>query len=167
MATGESAPAGKNGARMLAETWDGTKWAVTSLHSRGADSEAVSVSCASASACMATWGGQARARARWWNGTGWTGATFASPAQGDQRSVVAVSCPSATSCTAVGSILVLSAERPLVEDWDGHRWRVTPSARPAVGEAGLDAVSCTAPGVCTAVGSLSRLLVLPFVEVRH
>jgi hypothetical protein len=166
VAAGTVVTAGTLKVRALVEMRNGTAWTIASPHMLASFSPAVSVSCAAATACMAVWGGTGHARAQWWDGTAWTGAAFAPAAPGFTRSIVAVSCPSAVSCTAAGSIDRHNLSRPLIQDWDGHRWRVTPAAPPAEGGATLTAVSCTAPGACTAVGQASLFRILPFAEAR-
>jgi hypothetical protein len=66
----------------------------------------------------------------------------------------AVSCTSPSACTAIG----LRDDRslgsvPLVEAWDGRRWRVQDSARPSGMFNVLGGVSCTSKSECIAVGS--------------
>jgi len=73
-----------------------------------------------------------------------------------------VSCPSPTWCVAVGMVTQRpSAERPLIERWNGSRWSRQSAPRPSDGS--LDAVSCNSDRACVAVGSIgSRGLIERF-----
>jgi len=66
-----------------------------------------------------------------------------------------ISCPSATSCTAVGYWSSRSAQKTLIESWNGTTWSIVPS--PAVAGANpnsaLQSVWCASPATCLAAGS--------------
>ena len=167
VAAGVSDPV-KGRTRGLIEIWNGTKWTfatprpLVNLTFQGTD-----VSCATPSACMVNWGDTFNAIARWWNGKTWTGAPYPGPGKPkDNRSILGVSCPSATSCTAVGTQIVGRTFTQLIERWNGQRWSVVTPAQPGMGIAQLNDVSCTTPTVCTAVGYNTRLVDIPFAEVR-
>jgi hypothetical protein len=167
VAAGVSDPV-KGRTRGLIEIWNGTKWVfgtprpLVNLNFSGTD-----VSCATPSACMVSWGDSFEAIARWWNGKTWTGAPYPGPGKPkDNRSILGVSCPSATSCTAVGTQIVGRTFTQLIEHWNGQRWFVVPPAQPGLGVAQLNDVSCTTPTRCTAVGYNTRLVDIPFAEVR-
>ncbi len=154
--------------RGLTEIWNGTKWLIigprplVNLTFQGTD-----VSCASPSACMVSWGDSFEAIARWWNGKTWTGAPYPGPGKPkDNRSILGVSCPSATSCTAVGTQIVGRTFTQLIERWNGRRWFVVTPAQPGIGVAQLNDVSCATSTRCTAVGYNTRLVDIPFAEVR-
>jgi hypothetical protein len=116
---------------------------------------------------MVNWGDTFNAIARWWNGKTWTGAPYPGPGKTkDNRSILGVSCPSATSCTAVGTQIVGRTFTQLIEHWNGQRWFVVTPAQPGMGVAQLNDVSCTTPTRCTAVGYNTRLVDIPFAEVR-
>jgi hypothetical protein len=75
----------------------------------------------------------------------------------------AVSCTSASFCIATGSY----ANGPLIEQWNGSAWSVSPS--PSTGVSGgnlgvLQGVSCTSPTSCIAVGSAGALLNQTLIE---
>jgi len=155
VAVGSFEPVKKEEIRGLVETWNGTAWTVAPVRQVvTTEDSGISVSCATRSACMATWGDQFRALAQWWNGTTWRKAPLAGPSNG---SILGVSCPSATSCTAVGS---------LIENWNGQRWSIETPPIPGLGHASLNDVSCTSPTVCTAVGFSTRLVNIPFAAAR-
>jgi hypothetical protein len=169
VAAGSFDPLAKPQIRALVEVWNGTKWTVASVRLRVTTSDSgIGVSCATRSACMATWGDSFTALAQWWNGTTWRNAPFAGPGRpADERSILGVSCPSATSCTAVGSRHTdAHGVVPLIENWNGQRWSIEAPPIPGMGHAALNDVSCTAPTVCTAVGFNTRLVNIPFAAAR-
>lgn len=169
VAAGSFDPVKKEEIQGLVETWNGTTWTVARVRQRVTTTNSgIGVSCATRSACMATWGDSFSAFAQWWNGTTWRKAPFAGPSRGeDERSVVDVSCPSATSCTAVGSRHTgAHGVVPLIEHWNGRRWSIQSPPVPGLGHAALNGVSCTAPRVCTAVGFSTRLVNIPFATGR-
>ncbi len=155
--------------RALVETWDGTNWKIGSPNIRVSDDfpDHISVSCASATACMVTWGSFGEALSRWWNGSKWTAPAFAGPTPRSQvTSIYGVSCTSKTACTAVGSFNYSSGSGPLVQNWNGVRWSVTAAPNPVGGIGSFNAVSCASATVCTAVGGDARVETVPFAEVR-
>jgi hypothetical protein len=117
----------------LAEHWTGGKWAVLTVPDpapAGDASELNSVSCTSATNCMAVgdYSDQADTTdttvAEQWNGATWTVLTTPSPAK---FSILgSVSCPSAGHCIAVGgsSATATGAVSPLTEVWNGSTWTV-------------------------------------------
>jgi hypothetical protein len=93
---------------MLAERWNGTKWAIQrTLYPAGARYvQLVGVSCASPKSCTAvgfynTAAGIDVMLAERWNGTSWM-IQRVSPAGAGRNSLEGVSCPSETACTATG-----------------------------------------------------------------
>jgi hypothetical protein len=130
----------------LVDRWDGTAWSIQPAPDPGPNLQGLtleSVSCPSATACVAV--GQAQTRgtkqnpgysvplAERWDGTGWT------VDHSDAR-LARVSCTSATWCVAVGSSVV---------SWNGVSWtKESPPLLPSW----LAGVSCTAGNTCTIVG---------------
>ena len=126
------------------------------------DSALTSTSCVSTAVCMAvgiddqglaSGSGQLAlgAFSELWNGTAWVLQPVAAPSSG-APSLAGVSCVSTTSCVAVGFVSSnTSAQKPLVETWNGTSWAVHPAApRPATGA--LTGVNCLSPAFCVAVG---------------
>jgi hypothetical protein len=145
----------------LAEVWNGTSWTVqTTPNPKGAtDSALGSVSCSSATACMAVgqFDDSAGARmmlAEGWNGTSWTVQTTPNPKGATNSSLDALSCSSATGCTAVGYYENSSnTYETLAEVWDGTSWTVQSTPNPnGATNSYLGAVSCSSATACTAVG---------------
>jgi hypothetical protein len=67
-----------------------------------------------------------------------------------------VSCVSAAACTAVGyDYETPTAQRTLVESWNGTKWSVVPSPNPGSDDI-LNGVSSASVAACTAVGSNGR-----------
>ena len=157
MATGNYFTRRHGPGRTLAESWNGTRWALLPSPSRGSDSYLQGVSCTSAEACTATGystiggpGGPERTLAESWNGTRWALVPSPSPHPGYDSELASVSCVSAASCTATGSSIGNQA-LTLIESWNGTRWSVVPS--PGRGNASyLTGVSCTSASACTATG---------------
>ncbi len=68
-----------------------------------------------------------------------------------------VSCTAGSDCTAVGHFNNRAgAGAPLAERWDGTRWSIEPTAKPAGARASLlFEVSCPSRAACVAVGSMT------------
>ncbi|HTU77791.1 MAG TPA: fibronectin type III domain-containing protein [Solirubrobacteraceae bacterium] len=116
----------------LAERWNGTAWSVQSTPAtKGDDSNLVSVSCASASECVADGFslpkiGVKAALAELWNGKEWTTQTTAKlPKDDEEPRFDSVSCPSAKDCIAVGDMNnTAEGVVPLIESWNGSKWKL-------------------------------------------
>jgi hypothetical protein len=143
----------------LAESWNGTSWAVQPTPDPAfSNNSLLSVSCVSASFCMAAGSSYDKREAAFplaesWNGTTWTILPVPLPS-GTHGDLKGVSCTSATACTAVGSYRDSSGnDVPLAESWNGTVWTIEPVPSPT-GGSGIDmrSVSCASPSACTAVG---------------
>jgi hypothetical protein len=115
----------------LAEQWTGGKWTVLTVPDpapAGDISELNSVSCTSATSCMAVGDYTDQnldadtTLAEQWNGTTWTDLTTPSPAT--LSALVSVSCSSPVHCVAVGASAktATGAVSPLTEVWNGSTW---------------------------------------------
>jgi hypothetical protein len=122
----------------LAEQWTGGKWAVLTVPDpapAGDITELNSVSCTSATSCMAVGdysdqaGDADTTLAEQWNGTTWTVVTTPSPAA--LSALVSVSCSSPVHCVAVGvsGATAAGAISPLTEVWDGTTWTAVTAPR--------------------------------------
>jgi hypothetical protein len=143
----------------LAETWNGSGWAVTSPLSplRSDNTYPASISCPAATMCMAAgyhvtpvvgtvalhpW-------AAAWNGTQWTTLKVAPDTL--SATLTGVSCASATFCVAVGTTYHREKEgQGIAFAWDGTHW-TRMSLPPRTGSE-LLGVSCTSSAWCVAVG---------------
>jgi hypothetical protein len=109
----------------LAESWNGSSWAITPSPNGASNSYNFlhGASCVSASSCIAAGyyvaGGIDRTMIESWNGTAWS--IVSSPNTGaDNNLLSGVSCVPASLCRAVGSYVNGSlANQTLVESWNG------------------------------------------------
>jgi hypothetical protein len=152
------------GDRPLIESWDGATWRNTpgSIPLGTTDAELNGIACASSS-CMAVGeysrkSGGERALAESWDGAAWTLLLPSKLRFVDDMVLQHVACVSPTSCTAVGRFShelqgVGNSIAPLVERWDGTRWRIERSAIPKASiDTELNAVACPTFDRCMAVG---------------
>lgn len=146
----------------LAEVWNGIRWKWLRAPVTGQNGAFNAVSCAPGSGCMAVGNYQdiknaGHNMAARWNGSAWRvfklpgGFGYGAGLINGVSGPTSVSCPSLSSCMAVGNYY--DAGNGITYDlaiaWNGTTWRLTPTARPGGGLAG---VSCPAPGSCVAVG---------------
>jgi hypothetical protein len=139
MAVGYAAESTGNGTISLAESWNGTKWAILPTpNPPGAVTETTlyGVSCTSRTACTAV--GDAynpltgtRSLAERWNGTTWAIQQTVNP-PGNDVFLYSVSCASSTACTAAGRSFggVTTGWTSLIEQWNGTTWTRTHSPNP-------------------------------------
>jgi hypothetical protein len=149
-----------SGAQPLSEVWDGTIWRIHATPSPSNDIDVLnSVSCTSATACIAVGYGFNYTESERWNGSAWS--ILTTPPTGG--SLWAVSCTSATACTAVGyHTHPAGPDVTLTERWNGTTWTIQNSANPSgttfdfnlnySPQNRLLGVSCVSPTACTAVG---------------
>lgn len=115
----------------LAEEWTGGTWTALTVPDPGASGDLVelnSVSCISATSCMAVGDDQNAAVtadttvAAQWNGATWTIVSTPSPAT--FSALISVSCTSPTFCSAVGasSPTATGVVSPVAETWNGSTW---------------------------------------------
>jgi hypothetical protein len=160
-ATGAYADSSTKTTVTLAETWNGTKWAVqaTPNPSHNRASGLNGVSCATAGAC-ATAGsyespqGASLPLTEQRTGTGWKLNIPPRPSGAKSSELLGVSCSAASACTAVGDYHVnLAKNATLAERWNGTTWILQTAAIPSgAAESSLEDVSCPEASACTAVG---------------
>src|SRR5262249_36985072 len=146
-----------------AQRWNGHTWAIQPTPSPADGGNLTGISCPSRSSCLAVGG----------HGNPFTGPATSTPAErsdgrrwrirppptppGGGCSLLPVSCPSPSACTAVGGRLALTPGpglATLAERWDGHTWRIQPTANPpGRGVKLLNGVACTSRSSCMAVGN--------------
>lgn len=138
----------------VADRWNGQNWVSESTPPFGGVlPELWSVSCTSATFCMALGVGHDGPFAERWNGRAWTIVTIPAPVGAAAWGLGGLSCTSASACTAVGSA-GRTANKPLVETWNGIGWAAEVIPVPAgTTHAALGAVSCVSSTWCVAVGS--------------
>lgn len=146
----------------LAERWNGTSWSVQAIPNPGDSAETglFAVSCAAATACIATGssaanGGTPEPLSESWNGSAWKIKAVARPAGATGGELTGVSCTAAAACTAAG--YAANSEggfATLAVRWNGTGWSVQATPVPAgSGYSALSAVSCTSATACTAAGA--------------
>ncbi len=139
---------GSNKRGGFAEHWNGTRWTLQRVAppARGPLGGMGSVSCWSATGCIATGGfgccGHGKTVLERWNGTSWKVQRGPSRHNG----LGLVSCSSATACTALGS----SGGHLFAERWNGTSWKL--QRLPGRRSDALLSVSCPSARSCTAVG---------------
>jgi hypothetical protein len=146
MAAGAIATAPHGDSAAMADVWNGTSWQPPSYPPGTGLS---TVSCTSASFCMAAAGNTAVI----WNGTSWLTRNLPGSFGTGGPGITAVSCVRRSACMAVGNYVTQTGSRfegfNVAEFWNGHRWRRLPTPGPG---GGLRDVSCTSPSRCIAVG---------------
>ena len=158
----------------LVEHWNGHTWSiVTRPNPTGSDNWYLAhVSCATTTSCFAVgsyWSGEVgkspeKTLAEHWNGHTWSITPSPNPAGSASTVLNGVSCPTATQCFAVGHssyqvslgrLGVGTAQKTLVQHWDGHTWSTMRSRNPSPGgyeTTVLNGVSCHRKTSCFAVG---------------
>lgn len=147
----------------LAESWNGTAWAVETVPIRPGSSTSFfeAVSCLTMQACGAvgTYSHGATSIAvvfaESWDGSTWSLQSSRSPAGAALTDLEAVSCPSSNACIAVGSFSnPAGVDLTMVLYWDGATWKLhVPASPPGSRATELTAVSCISAVDCVAVGS--------------
>ncbi len=142
----------------MAQRWNGHRWSAVSVPGLGYGNLLYSVSCTSATSCVAT-GRQDLAVV--WNGTTWT--VHDGPVSGYSAWFNSISCSSRQNCVAVGYEYLDGCTscnqcaqcngNALTELWNGTAWNAdvfTPGTE-------LTGVSCPATSFCMAVDSTGAL----------
>jgi hypothetical protein len=137
--------------RPIIDVWNGTVWSkMASPHNTGVGigNGLGSVSCASATFCMAVGGSTIES----WYGHRWR--KMPSPDKGHYSNVLnTVSCASVAFCMAVGHYESFAPWSTLVKFWNGTRWSLVPSPNdPSDHNDQLIGVSCFSAAACVAVG---------------
>jgi hypothetical protein len=152
---------GTGGFVPLAERWNGSTWTVQPAPpapAGAANSFLLSVSCTSATFCLAVgeWRDSSANQftlAERWNGTKWSLLSTVDPAGTTSDGLAHVSCPNSTTCYAVGSDSPATADSALIEFWNGTAWSVQAAPLPSGGSHGsLQGIDCPSTAMCTAVG---------------
>lgn len=130
IAVGYDMNRGQPAGTALAERWNGTRWRLLPRPRTGSGSSSLlAVSCTGPARCLAL-GAQVRngtggPLAEAWNGTRWRTLPTASLGTANAN-LLSISCPRPGRCTAVGDDVGTAGHaRPLAEQWNGRRWRVT------------------------------------------
>jgi hypothetical protein len=147
----------------LIEKWNGTAWSIISSPDvSGVSTDLTSVSCVSASFCMAagyTFNSSfvEQTLIEKWNGTSWSIVSSPDTGASQDNFLWGVSCPAASFCMADGYYDDPSGNQlTLIEKWAGGTWTISaspnpsPAASPALDS--LWSVSCVSSTFCMAAG---------------
>jgi len=145
----------------LVETFDGTSWSIVSSPNTSPTQPQYlnGLTCQSTTFCVAVGAyeiepGLTQTLALTYDGTNWTITPSPNSSPQEVNILGTVSCTSTTNCVAVGTYVVATASRTLIETFDGANWVVTPSPNTADTEGNtLNGVSCVSPSSCEAVGN--------------
>ncbi len=168
------------GDRPLTELWSGAAWTSNdgAVPPGTADAELRGVDCVQ-SMCMSVGSyakslGDDRPLAEAWDGSRWSLHVPPLVRTGREASDAVLSdvaCVSPTSCVAVGrfsyDLALFSGVGPLIQRWDGSRWRTERSSNTQSLDSELNAVSCPSADRCIAVGFQRRDagIYTPFTEM--
>jgi hypothetical protein len=142
-----------------AQVWNGTTWSVVPGPAISGRPSLASVSCTSATWCMAVgWSSTSidLPLAEWWNGTTMTVTPIPSGDWNEGAELTGLACSSSEACEAVG----VAHNEPtatsgvlqtlLIESWNGSQWTPVTGAAPSTSF--LEAVSCPSADACMGVG---------------
>src|SRR5215470_712155 len=150
MATGRfNTASGTFTVHTLAESWDGSTWTLRGTTDPQNGPHAFgTVSCTSATACMAA-GVAVNPSVELWNGgTSWTQLPVHHPS-GVETHIAGLACAGPARCLAVGSEGGLGIFAGFAEAWDGSRWRLVRTHQVE----SLTGISCPTISRCLTVGS--------------
>jgi hypothetical protein len=145
----------------LAERWDGVSWTVqaTPTPPGVTDSGLLSVSCPTASTCVAVGltsaGTTVGTIAMMWDGTTWSLSPLVTPTGATIVEAADVDCVSATWCKLAGTVgRADGTSFPWVATWNGTTWSLDTVPVPASATSGaLAAIDCFSQTACAAVGN--------------
>jgi hypothetical protein len=145
----------------LIEIWDGTRWTAPKVPSSTGLAGLLSVTCPTATSCVATGNAQPSSLAHptatslVYAGSTWTLHAVSQPAGSKAPADLdGVACLSATSCTAVGfATFGPQATEGVVEHWNGHIWANRTVAGSTTTVSTFHGVSCPSASLCYAVGA--------------
>ena len=150
---------GFTGPQTLAEEWNGTTWTQEAMPTfTGGTAQLNSVSCTSATECLAVGSMNGQALAESWDGSTWTVQTTPDPSGAESSSLAGISCSGTDSCDTVGSYSTSTGNFAFAESWDGTTWTLETTPAPAgAASSALSGISCdtgtgSGSGTCTAVG---------------
>jgi hypothetical protein len=153
-----------------------TQWSITqsaNLPNPGSASELNSISCVSATFCMAVGSGMLMGNpteplAEEWNGLTWTVVSTPQPPDYTEVPLESVSCSSATFCVAVGYATSGSEPNiglPFVEQWNGISWTEAVENTSLLPPGGIDGrlygVDCASASFCMATGAFVTTAQVP------
>jgi hypothetical protein len=131
-------------------------WSIQAVAVPHRDSALNAVSCASRNACTAVGyinrGGTLLPLVEHWNGHKWSIQPAPDPAGSSE--LTGVSCATGNACAAVGYTFPphRHTQIPLAEWWNGRKWSIQRTPKPAGTDSRFYEVSCKTASACTAVG---------------
>lgn len=142
----------------FSDRWNGVEWTVQSmaLPSGAKEPHQLSVSCTSASTCVAAVeydGTGPKMGAQRWNGTAWSVETMPSKSGATAEGMLDISCGASASCNAVGAYDTGEEELTLGQHWNGSEWAIQETPNTAKHHDELTSVSCVSAESCVAVGN--------------
>lgn len=147
--------------RSFAARWNGTEWKLqTTPHPGGSNKSYLqSVSCGSASSCVATGYGYEPwvTLVEHWNGSEWK----IQSTPNSEVDLTGVSCTSATACIATGTYNNGKELTVLPERWDGTEWTLQSAPGPEGTLKAIESVSCTSSTECMTVGTFENASKVP------
>lgn len=153
----------------LAERWANDEWTIQPIPKAATPDGTILVpaltvvSCPSAIMCLAVGSdSEERPTIEAWDGVRWRKVDYNLPRGADAVSLDGIACAGADACVAVGRETVRfdrfgnTADKALVESWDGKRWsRETLAPAFAARSSQLKRVWCGLATSCTAVGTFA------------
>lgn len=138
-----------------------SSWTRVSTPSTATASSLSSISCRSATFCVAVGNqqtgpaGQTNSLIEAWNGASWSVVPSPNKAGASQNNLESVACSSKTRCFAVGQDVAGTTEAPIVEAWNGTTWTL-PSQPTFFGYANMQSVTCPGSAPCIAAGGTNQ-----------
>jgi hypothetical protein len=157
-AVGSQVPSDKHAT--LIERWDGSSWQIVSSPNRLGSNALASISCVSASFCVAVGStespiGLGSTLVEQWNGSVWkivSSPNFHSPPNDTSR-LSGVSCPTAKQCFAVGETVYIDSYETFIIHWNGRAWSTSARQPSQVAQSiYLTGIACPTATMCWAVG---------------
>jgi hypothetical protein len=149
------------------EMWNGVNWSLLTPAEPSTVGILTSLSCPSASQCVAVGSLEASSGAQGalteaWNGTKWSVVPGPNPA-GQSAQLLGVFCMSPSQCLSVGTDVNPASQlgAPLSETWNGSVWSVVPVHSPVSTFVGLEFLGgayCPTTSRCLSVGAYTDRL---------
>jgi hypothetical protein len=146
-----------------AEKRNGAAWSLVTVPAPSGTTDAYldSVSCSSATNCLAVGASMDNTLTEKWNGTAWSIVSSPSPNPSKPNVLSGVTCPSASLCWAVGYTFPTSFTGSLTEKWNGTKWAVvhtpTSSAGELIGDSCSSATDCVSAGIGNGLFAIGQL----------
>jgi hypothetical protein len=163
----------RNGTTLIAQRWNGKKWATVPINPppAGYTDRVDDVACTSATHCFGVglhYGPHQTALLEQWDGKQWVQRIAPQPPGSKGAWLTGVSCPSATFCMASGVYDRAASQRSYSAAWNGSAWTVTKIPKPADASVmSAKSVSCADPSTCFLVGRIVKATTQTLVMQWH